>query len=112
MKLAEKILRMNEIATIGSEKGYKYTVHREPLKNPSFHLHYKNDFVLALQIKDLTILEVISVNKSKYEFKKGGELSGEIRKKVDKFLQEKNKKNTKLTNLEAIEFSFSTLNEE
>jgi hypothetical protein len=56
--LNEFLEPLNEMATIGTYDNHKVTIYNEPLGNPSFHLTYKNDWEVVLQIKDFKILEV------------------------------------------------------
>jgi hypothetical protein len=101
-----------EMATIGLYVGYKFMVYTEPLKNPSFHVRFKNDFELVLQIRDLKILE-IKFNNTHNKFKKNDLPPGDILTDIKTFLGLQNTKGTdvSLTNTQAIWFAWSIIND-
>jgi hypothetical protein len=64
-----------EMATVVSKFGFTFRVYTEPQGNPSFHIEYKNEWEVVLQISDFRILE------SKYgDFKKGEQLPNKVKK--------------------------------
>jgi hypothetical protein len=80
---ALRILQLNEMATIGNFDGYKVTVHHENLRNPSFHLWYKNEWQVVIQMKDFSILE-----KKNSPFEKGSQLPSHIKKSLINFFKQ------------------------
>lgn len=112
-KLAEKYLEtIIEMATIGTHKGYKITVHTEPLLQKSYHISWNNrENEIAVKYPEHTILEIKRLNKSKYKLKKGEKLPSYIQKVIDEFLLLKNSKNKKLRNDAALDFAWDILNE-
>jgi len=80
--LREDIL-VEEMSRIFSKDGFVVYVYNESYSNPSFHVLYKHDFEVVLQIKDLYILEVKFGN-----FKKGTQLPNLYRKSLKNILLE------------------------
>jgi hypothetical protein len=81
---ARKLISLLEMAKIGSYNNHLIYIYPEPLGNPSFHLKYKDEWEVVLQIKDLSILEVKNGT-----FTKGSQLSSNERKELIKYLQTK-----------------------
>jgi len=102
---------LQEMAKVGNKDGYIFRVYKEPFGNPSFHLEYKNDFEIVLQIKDLKILE-IKFNNSHFKFKKNENIPGEIKKVVLDFLDEINSIDPTKTNGEFLDVLWRALNQE
>jgi hypothetical protein len=72
---------LTEMATVGVYDSHKVTVYEETLGNPSFHIKYKNEWEIVLQIRDFVILEVKHGN-----FKKGDKFPRKEYKDLIKFL--------------------------
>ncbi len=70
-----------EESPIARERGYKISIYEESLGNPSFHVRYKNEYEVVLQIKDFKILEVKFGNYKKNEF-----LPNKIMKEIKEIL--------------------------
>lgn len=89
--LTEEVKRtLSEEATVFSKDGYRFMIFPEPLGNPSFHLRYKDDWEVVLQIKDFMILE----NKFGF-FKKNTFLPNSVIKQIKSILNEEEDEMTK-----------------
>jgi len=78
---AKQLLKMLEMARIGTYDNHLIYIYSESLKNPSFHLKYKDEWEVVLQIKDLSILEA-----KKGNLKRGQQLSSKEKKALIDFL--------------------------
>jgi hypothetical protein len=77
-------LLKEEAATVAREDNYQFMIFPEPLGNPSFHVQYKDEWEVVLEIMTFKILEV------KYgKFKKGTILPKKIMKDILKILNSK-----------------------
>lgn len=81
-------LLTEEAATVRREDNYQFMIYPEPLGNPSFHVRYKDEWEVVLELMSFKILE----NK-KGKFKKGGVLPKKIMKDIFRILKEKNEIN-------------------
>jgi len=106
-EVLEKLVPIIEMATVGSHAGYKITVYTEPQLNPSFHVTYKKDFEIVLQMNNFKILEV------KFgSFTKGEMPSNKILKDLKAFFKQKSKKSKSGSNWDALVFSWNILNDQ
>lgn len=77
-------LLTEEAATIANEDNFKFMVYPEPLGNPSFHVRYKDEWEVVLEMFSFKILE------SKFgPYKKGHILPKKITKRILSILTEK-----------------------
>lgn len=77
-------LLKEEAATVAREDNYQFMIFPEPLGNPSFHVRYKDEWEVVLEIMTFKILEV------KFgRFKKGYTLPRKIVKDIIRILQMK-----------------------
>jgi hypothetical protein len=86
-----------EMARIGDMGNYSFWVYTEPLGNPSFHLKFKKDFEIVLQMKDFKILEV-KFNNTPMRLEKNEHPPQPIIKMIKKFLAAKNEKDPEFNN--------------
>ena len=86
------------------DTGYELRIYTEPLGNPSFHVLYKNEWNVVLQIKDFKILEV-----KRGIFEKGKQLPNNIRKDIVNILKENRKE--KLTYWDFLLLTWNAINE-
>jgi hypothetical protein len=107
--LIETMMDIWEMARVGDIGPYSIWIYHEPLKNPSFHLRYKNDFEIVLQMKNLTILE-IKFNNTHNSFEKGKLPPKNILKLIKEFLKLSNAKNNDVTNYQAMNIIWNSLN--
>jgi len=108
VKKALDILNNNlliEMATLGTYDNHKVTLYTEPYGNPSFHLNYKNEWEVVLEIEGFEILEV-----KKGKFKKGEIIPNKEMKALLNWFELTSKDSSKLTNWESLIFSWNTLN--
>ena len=78
-------LLTEEAATVARDGGYQFMIYPEPLGNPSFHVRYKDEWEVVLEMVSFKILE------SKFgPYRKGQVLPSKIRKKIYSVLSEKN----------------------
>ena len=56
LMLREDII-LEFLSMISSDNGYLIYIYPEPYGNPSFHVKFKNEWEVVLQIKDFVILE-------------------------------------------------------
>jgi hypothetical protein len=76
---------LKESATITRYKNYQFTIYPEPLGNPSFHVQYKDEWEIVLELFTFKILEV------KFgKFKKGSYLPKKIYKEIIEALSREN----------------------
>jgi hypothetical protein len=70
-------LLREEAATVARDDGYSFMIYPEPLGNPSFHVRFKDEWEVVLEIFTFKILE------SKFgKFKKGSKLPNRITKDI------------------------------
>jgi hypothetical protein len=86
--MIERHQDLHEMARIGTIGGLDFRIYSEPLGNPSFHL-VSSEYEIVVEIRDLKILEVINPGTSKFSFKKGEILSGNLKKAVLSFMTKK-----------------------
>lgn len=96
---AQQLIHLLEMSKIGSYDNHLIYIYPESLGNPSFHLKYKDEWEVILQIKDLSILEV-----KKGDFKKGDQLLNKERKALIDYL------NTSIGNMTKWEYLLHTWN--
>ena len=72
---AAQLIRLLEMARIGEYDNHLVYLYPEPQKNPSFHIQYKKEWEVVLQIKDLAVLE-----QKTSPFPKGAQLPSAERK--------------------------------
>ena len=70
-------LLTEEAATVARENNYVFMIYPEPLCNPSFHVRYKDEWEVVLEILSFKILEV-----KHGKFKKGTYLPKKIMKDI------------------------------
>ena len=77
-------LLKEEAATVAREDNYQFMIFPEPLGNPSFHVRYKDEWEVVLELFTFKILEV------KFgKFKKGSYLPKKIMKTIFQVLNQK-----------------------
>jgi hypothetical protein len=77
LKSFSELFVLKEMSTVVRHEGYRITIYPEPQGNPSFHLIFKNEWEVVLQIKDFSILE----NKTRNPiFQKNKQLPSYIKK--------------------------------
>lgn len=78
-------LLSEEAATVARDDGFQFMIYPEPLGNPSFHVRYKDEWEVVLEMFSFKILE------SKFgPFRKGRFLPSKIKKKIMDILAQKN----------------------
>jgi hypothetical protein len=96
---------LQEMSTIGVYDNHKITVYEEPFANPSFHVRYKDEWEVILQIKDFEILE-----KKFGKYEKGTHLPKKEIKELVNYLQQNNKFLKNNTNWEYLITTWNTNN--
>lgn len=81
-------LLQEEAATVARYDNYQFMIYPEPLGNPSFHVRYKDEWEVVLELLSFKILEV-----KHGKFKKGNYLPKKIMKEVYDILSKKNELN-------------------
>lgn len=77
-----------EATTVVREDNFQFMIYPEPLGNPSFHVRYKDEWEVVLELLSFKILE------SKFgPYKKGTTLPSKIQKKIIEILKDKNELN-------------------
>ncbi len=74
-------LLYEEMARVRKENNYDIRIYTENLGNPSFHVLYKDEWEVVLQIKDWNVLEV-----KNSPFEKGKQLPNKIKKTIKNIL--------------------------
>ncbi len=98
-----------EMARLGNMGNFSFWVYTEPLKNPSFHLRYGNQFEIVVQAADWMVLE-IKFNTSRFVFKKGTLPPAPILKQIQTFFGAQSKDEPKINNAEAFRVIWKAVN--
>ncbi len=93
---------LKEMATVGTMDDFTILVYNDH-NPPHFHLLKNGEFEAKINIETLEVFA--------YKFQKNGKtVSGSDLRKLKRWLEEKNLRNSKITNKEAIQFSWEILN--
>ena len=101
-RIKQKNNHLKEMATVGTMDDFTILVYTD--HDPShFHLLKNGEFEAKINIETLEVFD--------YKFQKNGKtVSGSYLRKLKRWLEKKSLRNSKITNKEAIQFSWQILN--